>query len=285
MADIRPIAAAVAAEHIHEPTLDVAGLRGAHAWMDPFLNIDHFVMREPTIRPHPHAGFSALTVMFDDSPGGFTNRDSLGTVMTIEPGALHWTQAGAGILHEEVPSDPPTPGHGAQIFVDLPADLEEAPPEVHHLPAAQVPTVVLPGDGGRVRVLVGRFADAEAPLRPPTDLFLLDLILAPDCEVVIPVAASHSAFAFALRGDAQSGPEGHESGLLPDHAVGFAEGDGDAVRIVTGADGLHALLGGGTPLRQPTHWLGGFALTTQARALAAKHRFESGQMGHLAPSF
>jgi redox-sensitive bicupin YhaK (pirin superfamily) len=34
--------------------------------MDPFLTIDHFVMREPSIQPHRHAGFSAVTVMFED---------------------------------------------------------------------------------------------------------------------------------------------------------------------------------------------------------------------------
>lgn len=41
--------------------------------IDPFLQIDHFFMGEPTFSPHPHAGFSAVTYMFEDSEGTFIN--------------------------------------------------------------------------------------------------------------------------------------------------------------------------------------------------------------------
>jgi hypothetical protein len=46
--------------------------------LDPFLNLDDFHMSQPTFKPHPHAGFSAVTYMFEDSAGAFINRDSLG---------------------------------------------------------------------------------------------------------------------------------------------------------------------------------------------------------------
>ena len=59
--------------------------------LDPFLNFDDFRMSVPTFPPHPHAGFSAVTYMFEDSPGAFINRDSLGDRSRIGPGALHWT--------------------------------------------------------------------------------------------------------------------------------------------------------------------------------------------------
>lgn len=54
-------------------------------------------MSEPTFPPHPHAGFSAVTYLFEDSGGALVNRDSLGDRSRIEPGALHWTQAARGI--------------------------------------------------------------------------------------------------------------------------------------------------------------------------------------------
>jgi hypothetical protein len=96
--------------------------------LDPFLSVDHFRMSQPTFPPHPHAGFSAVTYMFEDSPGGFINRDSLGDVSRIGPGALHWTQAARGMMHEEIPERRGVEGHGLQMFVNLRADHKQPPP-------------------------------------------------------------------------------------------------------------------------------------------------------------
>src|SRR5712691_5523015 len=46
--------------------------------IDPVLNVDWFEMSGPTFPPHPHAGSSAVTYLFADSPNGFINRDSMG---------------------------------------------------------------------------------------------------------------------------------------------------------------------------------------------------------------
>jgi redox-sensitive bicupin YhaK (pirin superfamily) len=37
-------------------------ISGADLRMNPFMNIDHFYMDQPFFPPHPHAGFSAVTV-------------------------------------------------------------------------------------------------------------------------------------------------------------------------------------------------------------------------------
>jgi redox-sensitive bicupin YhaK (pirin superfamily) len=39
--------------------------------IDPFIQLDHFYMRAPIFPPHPHAGFSAVTYLFEDSEGRF----------------------------------------------------------------------------------------------------------------------------------------------------------------------------------------------------------------------
>jgi len=95
-------------------------VRGAHPQKCPKLN-GYSYMRAPIFPPHPHTGFSAVTYMFEDSAGSFQNRDSLGDRALIHPGDLHWTQAGSGLMYEEVPSLPGTLCHGAQIFVNLAA--------------------------------------------------------------------------------------------------------------------------------------------------------------------
>ncbi len=50
------------------------------------------------VRPHPHIGLSTMTYLFE---GEILHRDSLGTVQTIQPGAINWMTAGRGIAHSE----------------------------------------------------------------------------------------------------------------------------------------------------------------------------------------
>jgi redox-sensitive bicupin YhaK (pirin superfamily) len=123
------------------------GLRdpGLHAAIDPFLSVDHFRMSAPTFPPHPHAGFSAVTYLFSDSETGFINRDSLGHRLEISPGAVHWTQAAAGVMHEEYPREPGKQAHGFQIFVNLAASQKHAAPSVKHAGAPDMPTLELDG--------------------------------------------------------------------------------------------------------------------------------------------
>lgn len=105
------------------------GLHGSDpALTDPFLGIDHAWMSAPTFPPHPHAGFSAVTYLFLDSETGIANRDSLGNSTPIEPGGLHWTAAGRGVVHEENPAVLGSTAHLLQIFANLPRERQDAVP-------------------------------------------------------------------------------------------------------------------------------------------------------------
>lgn len=120
MTQRRVVARTELVSHQVTPGFSSYGLRaGGPIELDPFLNLDDFTMSQPTFPPHPHAGFSAITYMFEDSPGAFVNRDSLGDRSLIEPGAFHWTQAARGMMHEEVPEHPGVRCHGLQMFVNL----------------------------------------------------------------------------------------------------------------------------------------------------------------------
>ena len=44
------------------------------------------------VRPHPHINLATLTYLFE---GQIVHRDSLGTDIAIEPGAVNWMKAGA----------------------------------------------------------------------------------------------------------------------------------------------------------------------------------------------
>jgi len=174
------------------------GLRGAATLIDPFLGVDHAWMSAPTFPPHPHARLSAVSYLFLDSETGISNSDSIGTRNLIRPGGLHWTTAGRGIVHEEVPAETGKTVHSLQIFVNLPPAQRDVAPFALGLEPQDVPVVSLPG--AKLRVPVGHYGDAHSPLRPPTDVDILDLSLDDGAEVVVPLAAGQAAFVMPIFG-------------------------------------------------------------------------------------
>jgi len=244
--------------------------------LDPVVIVDHFRMSTPTFPPHPHAGFSAVTYLFEDSEDGFVNRDSLGHRLDIGPGALHWTQAGSGVLHEEIPRVPGRVSHGLQLFVNSAAADKRSAPAVFHRAAQEVVALDLPG-GARVRVVLGRFGGVQAFLGAHTALTLLDITLPAGVVLDVPIVAGERAFAVVVRG-ALAGVPAREP-----HALRFGD-DGDAVRLEAGAEGAHLALMAGRPLGEPIVPKGPFIGNTPADVTEMVRRFQSGQMGALAPT-
>lgn len=176
-----------------------SALRAGPGELGQFLGVDHAWMGAPTFPPHQHQAMSAVSYLFLDSEAGVDNKDSLGTHNVIRPGGLHWTLAGSGIVHEEVPASSGKTVHSLQIFVDLPPALRAAPPRALSLEPEDIPSVVLPG--ARVRVPLGHFHDAVSPLDAPNRVTVLDVSLDPGATVHLPVDAGESAFALVIYGE------------------------------------------------------------------------------------
>ena len=67
------------------------------------------------------------------------------------------------------------------------------------------------------------------------------------------------------------------------HALRFAD-EGDGVRLEAGAAGVHLAFIAGTPLGEPIVPKGPFIANTAAAATEMIRRYQSGQMGALAPT-
>ncbi|HAJ46452.1 MAG TPA: hypothetical protein DCL54_07725, partial [Alphaproteobacteria bacterium] len=173
--------------------------------MDPFLNIDVFAMDRPIFPPHPHAGFSALTYILPESPTGFRNRDSLGHDLTIRPGSLHWTTAGSGVMHEEVPLEQGKTALGLQIFVNLAIAKKRMAPGYLHLHAEDVP--VVKSHGAAARVLLGESGGKPSPLNPPTPVRMIDVALEPGAKFTQDLSATENAFVFVMSGALEFGAQ------------------------------------------------------------------------------
>jgi redox-sensitive bicupin YhaK (pirin superfamily) len=247
--------------------------------MDPFVNLDDFVMTQAVFGAHPHAGFSAVTYMFEDSEGTFRNRWSMGDDELIGPGAVHWTQAGAGMFHEEVPTRTGDRCHGLQMFVKLPADQELSPPAAFHMDADDVPEV--DADGARVRVLAGSWSGVRAPMPIANELSWLDVHLAPDATFRAPAPADQTVFIVLIGGALVTG----DGTQLEPHAGALFERDGDQVVVTAVGEGAQFLYCAGQPLGEPFVASGPFMMRDPDRLQDAFDRMRAGDMGRLDPSF
>ncbi|UOK41823.1 MULTISPECIES: pirin family protein [Flavobacterium] len=146
----------------------------------PFVFFDHM---GPTylsefenfdVAPHPHIGLSTLTFLFK---GRITHRDSLGTEMVIEPGAVNWMTAGKGIVHSER-----TPQflrgfekmlHGLQIWVALPKEMEEMEPNFTHIEEKDIPH--WEQDGLSFKLIAGEAFGRKSAVPIYSPLYLIEI--------------------------------------------------------------------------------------------------------------
>lgn len=146
----------------------------------PFVFVDHMGPVKMSERenfdvlPHPHIGLSTLTYLFE---GAIMHRDSLGTELEIQPGAVNWMTAGSGVVHSERTPDYLRASekylHGLQIWVALPKELEEMTPSFAHIPAEELPS----WDEGdiQIKLVAGEAFGKKSPVPVYSSLFFIEL--------------------------------------------------------------------------------------------------------------
>lgn len=255
-------------------------LRGDHSAspIDPFLGVDHAWISGPTFPAHPHAGFSAVSYLFLDSETGIDNRDALGNRNLIRPGGMHWTVAGSGVVHEEVPAEPGKTVHMLQIFINLPEARQADAPFALTLETQDVPVVHLPG--AKVRVPLGSFSGVESPLTTPTEVGLLDISLEPGTELNVPIAEGHVAFVMPIDGDITI--DGQAFSLTEQKLpVNLPQGDERVVTLRADKGSAKVVVFSGRPLHQPVFWQGPLALATPDALETAINAYRRGDFGTL----
>jgi redox-sensitive bicupin YhaK (pirin superfamily) len=146
----------------------------------PFVFIDHMgpvklnERQNFDVLPHPHIGLSTLTYLFE---GSIMHRDSIGTVMEIQPGAVNWMTAGKGVVHSErTPEylrDSDKSLHGLQIWVALPKNLEECEPSFTHIEKKDLPE--WEENGVRFKLIAGEVFGRKSAVPVHSPLYLLEI--------------------------------------------------------------------------------------------------------------
>ncbi|MFZ1377326.1 MAG: pirin family protein [Geothrix sp.] len=257
------------------------GQHGSEAFraMDPFLLMDHFgpmVLPPGTdagFPPHPHRGFQTLTYLIQ---GAFRHRDSTGGAGLLRPGGAQLMNAGAGIVHEEMPVpeqlETGGPIEGVQLWINLPKADKGSQPGYTDLQPESLPWTTLPG--GRIRVLAGTLAGVTGPAHTPARIAYAHLEL-------------EAGACFQ-----QSVPEGWTAAVVPLHGSVRLEGTevpADTVALLGVGDSLaleatmpvSLMLLAGEPLREPIAHYGPFVMNTREALEQAVLDYQQGRMGHL----
>ncbi len=216
----------------------------------PFVFFDHVgpaifhAGRGLDVRPHPHIGLATVTYLLD---GSILHRDSLGTVQSIEPGAVNWMTAGRGIVHSErTAAELRTSGqrlYGIQTWVALPQADEETAPAFTHVSRADLPE--LHAEGKHLRLIAGSLFGQTAPVPTFSPMFYADAALDPGATLPLDDDYIERA-AYILEGAVEIAGITHQAGRL----LVFRPGDRVTLNATTAT---RLVILGGDAMDGPRH--------------------------------
>ena len=278
-----PPAAPSAIEQLIVPrSHDIGGFRVMRAlpsqqrrMVGPFIFLDQMgpgeflTGRGVDVRPHPHIGLATVTYLFD---GAIMHRDSLGVVQRIEPGAVNWMTAGAGVVHSErTPPElrlQPSKLYGIQSWFALPKVLEETAPAFFHHEAATLPLIEAPGTA--VRVVLGAMYGATSPVAVPWPTIYGDALLEQGRSLPMPGAEERAAY--IVEGAIEISGEAFEAGRL----LVFRAGDAITLKALAPS---RVLMLGGAVMDGPRHIVWNFVSSSKDRIEQAKADWQAGRFG------
>jgi len=214
----RPVERVVAAHHAVEGAgFEVwrpfpGGLDAQAA--DPFFLLDQlgpvdYAPNEPVGAPwHPHRGFETVTYVID---GVVEHHDSNGGGGVIGEGDTQWMTAGAGILHDEVPTQTflrnGGRSHGIQLWVNLPAALKFTEPRYQAIDGEALRLLTSADGGALIRLIAGDLAGHAGPGVTHTPITYAHVSIRPGARLTTPWNPAFNAMAYVLTGRGHAGEE------------------------------------------------------------------------------
>ena len=222
------------------------------------------------VRPHPHINLATLTYLFE---GQIHHRDSLGTDIAIEPGAVNWMRAGRGIVHSER-TTPERKQKGQKLFgiqtwMALPEGDEEGDPAFMHHGETELP--VVDADGVRARLIAGSAFGATSPLATSSETLYGDVALAPGGVVPIDPAYEERAL-YTIDGEIEIAGDAFGPGQL----LVLRPGDAITVRNHGNAPARFMLFGG-APMGGARYIWWNFVSSRPERIEQAKEEWRRGR--------
>jgi quercetin 2,3-dioxygenase len=252
--------------------------------LSPFLLLDYAgpaqfqpATRARGVGEHPHRGFETVTIVYQ---GEVAHRDSTGAGGRIGPGDVQWMTAASGILHEEFHSPEFTKNGGTlemvQLWVNLPAQDKLTQPGYQTLLNADIPSVELADDAGKVRVIAGEFGGHRGPAHTFTPIDVWDVRLNQGKTSRFTVTEGHTLALVVLHGTVKvNGTE-----AARDAQMVLLDRAGTDVVVEAQTDATLVVLSG-EPIDEPIVGYGPFVMNTQAEIRQAVDDFNKGKFGRM----
>jgi redox-sensitive bicupin YhaK (pirin superfamily) len=261
---------------------------------DPFLLLDHlgaveYAPGEAKGAPwHPHRGFETVTYIMD---GAFAHHDSTGGGGLIADGATQWMTAGAGILHDEMPTEElVTKGglfHGVQLWVNLPRSLKMTTPRYQDIAADRVVLLSSHDGGALVRLIVGELDGHAGPGVTWTPITYVHATVSPGSKLDLPWKKEFNALTYVLSGSGKAGAEG--APIREGQLAVFGSGDAISLEADREQDSrspsLDVLVLGGQPIHEPVFFHGPFVMNTREEIFQAITDYHAGKLGTIPASY
>ncbi|EDV24695.1 uncharacterized protein TRIADDRAFT_50332 [Trichoplax adhaerens] len=242
--------------------------------LDPFLMLDEFKVSKPAGFPdHPHRGFETVTYVLN---GVFSHEDFCGHSGTLRPGDLQWMTAGRGIVHAEMPASDNEPGHGLQLWINLPKEYKMSNPTYQELKKKEIPTASK--DGVHVAVIAGEALGKKAKVRTRTPTMLFDFRLDKGAKFSQPVTEGWNGFVYVLSGNAYFGPANAQTKGEAHYTLVLGEGNSLEFENKE-SESCHFVLIAGRPIKEPVAHYGPFVMNTDEELQQAISDFRSAKNG------
>ncbi len=250
--------------------------------MDPLVLVDHYVMTESTFGTHPHAGLSAVSLIFCDSEGLFHNRDSLGNDFDLLPGDLYWLKAGRGALHNESPRED-SRIHGLQIFVNVPQAFRYEEPSSLLVRRQDMPVI---SDGQRsVYVAIGESNGVVGAQSPGLPMTILDGQLTRNGSFEHEIAQGRNAWIHAIDGAIDVSISANVTRLQKGQAIAIGNSEHSkprVVRVFTSNDSqAHFVLLDGQAINESFIQQGPFVMRSTEEIEAINQALNEGRFGSI----
>ncbi|MDP1969825.1 MAG: pirin family protein [Methylobacter sp.] len=245
---------------------------------DPFILLDEFGSDEAVdyiggFPDHPHRGFETVTYMLE---GAMLHRDHLGNEGHLRAGDVQWMTAAHGIIHSEMPEQENGLLHGFQLWINLPAKEKMKAPHYQEFAAEKIPRVALP-NGGYIKVIAGEYATETQKISGPvtgvtTQPLYFDVLLSPQQQLDIPVAAQHTVLVYVYKGELAVGISDR---ILKAGQLGQLI-NGENIQLATQDRSAQFLVLAALPLNEPVVQSGPFVMNSSEEIEQAFRDYRDG---------
>jgi redox-sensitive bicupin YhaK (pirin superfamily) len=237
----------------HGPITRLVSPSDIGEFIKPFVFLDLFdisAAAAPNFGWHPHSGIATITVLH---AGAIEYQETTGVKGILPANGIEFMQAGGGVWHTGTALQK---AKGFQLWIALPAELENSPSRSHYLSADQVP------EQTPARVILGSYGRARSPILSPPGINYLDVQLAAGERWTYEPPLDHEVAWLAVSEGALRAPEPVAAGEL----IVFEE---SSEPIVIQADRASRFVLG-SALKHPHDLvLGHYSVHTTQAALAA----------------